>query len=87
MVGVTNSDKPDSDQRQKLIAGASLVKVDSRECFSCRLIGAGSLGLVGVYALHSARPSQPGSPLGRRFMAGLGVCFLVASYMRWCAEM
>lgn len=73
---MTSSDKDDAgdSKQRKLIAGASLVKVDSRECFSCRLIGAGSLGLVGVYALHSARPSQPGSPLGRRFMAGLGVC-------------
>ncbi len=68
------STNDDDGKPLKPIAGASVLKLDSRECFSCRLIGAGSLGLVGVYALHSSRPSQPGSVLGRRLMGGLGVC-------------
>ncbi|KII92011.1 hypothetical protein PLICRDRAFT_36781 [Plicaturopsis crispa FD-325 SS-3] len=53
------------------------------ECLTCRTIGAGALGAVGVYALRMSRASAPGSPGGKRVMAGLGICFLGAGVLRW----
>jgi hypothetical protein len=43
-------------------------------CLSCRVIGTGTLGAVGVYALRQSRRQAPGSPLGKRIMASVGVC-------------
>ncbi|KAI0705620.1 hypothetical protein C8Q76DRAFT_801360 [Earliella scabrosa] len=54
-----------------------------QECLACRVIGTGAFGGVGIYALYQSRAQAPGSAVGKRFMAGLGVCFLVASALRW----
>lgn len=45
-----------------------------QDCFTCRLIGSTALGAVGIYALNQSRRHQPGSPLGKRIMAAVGVC-------------
>ncbi|KAI0058034.1 hypothetical protein BV25DRAFT_1892047 [Artomyces pyxidatus] len=54
-----------------------------RDCLSCRIIGTGALGAVGFYALNQSRAHQPGSLVGKRIMAGVGVAFLVGSIVRW----
>ncbi|KAI0051286.1 hypothetical protein FA95DRAFT_1554623 [Auriscalpium vulgare] len=54
-----------------------------KDCLSCRIIGAGALGATGIYALNQSRAHQPGSPLGKRIMAGVGLAFLVGSVWRW----
>ncbi|KAH8119628.1 hypothetical protein DFH11DRAFT_1723127 [Phellopilus nigrolimitatus] len=59
---------------------------EREECLSCRLIGSASLGAVGAYALHQSRAHQPGSRVAKRVMAGVGISFLVASYVRWNAS-
>ena len=46
---------------------------EQAECFTCRVIGSGALAAVGVYALSAARPSAPGTALGKRVVAGIGV--------------
>ena len=48
----------------------------TQECLSCRIIGTGALATVGFYALNQSRRHQPGSVVGKRIMAGLGVCEL-----------
>ncbi|KAG2116256.1 hypothetical protein BD769DRAFT_1486943 [Suillus cothurnatus] len=53
------------------------------DCITCRVIGSGAFAATGIYALRMARPSAPGSIVGKRIMGGLGVCFLVASALRW----
>ncbi|KAG1786381.1 uncharacterized protein HD556DRAFT_1211081, partial [Suillus plorans] len=53
------------------------------DCMSCRIIGSGAFAATGIYALRMARPSAPGSIVGKRVMGGLGVCFLVGSALRW----
>ncbi|CCM05387.1 uncharacterized protein FIBRA_07603 [Fibroporia radiculosa] len=54
-----------------------------QDCLACRVIGTAALGGVGIYALNQSRAHQPGSVVGKRIVAGLGVCFLVASALRW----
>ncbi|KAI0345558.1 hypothetical protein BDW22DRAFT_1342905 [Trametopsis cervina] len=54
-----------------------------QECLTCRIIGTGALAGVGIYALQASRPHAPGSIVGKRIMAGLGVGFLIASAFRW----
>ncbi|KAI9070365.1 hypothetical protein FKP32DRAFT_1608077 [Trametes sanguinea] len=54
-----------------------------QDCLACRVIGTVALGGVGIYALNMSRAHQPGSMVGKRIMAGVGVCFLVASALRW----
>ncbi|KDQ57697.1 hypothetical protein JAAARDRAFT_114147, partial [Jaapia argillacea MUCL 33604] len=54
-----------------------------KDCLTCRIIGSGALGAVGIYALNQSRAHQPGSVVGKRIMAGVGVCFLVGSVIRW----
>jgi hypothetical protein len=39
----------------------------------CRIVGSGALAAVGVYGLNMSRAHQPGSPLGKRIMGGVGV--------------
>jgi len=53
------------------------------DCLSCRIVGTGALGATGVYALNQARAHQPGSPFGKRVMAGVGILFLLGSVARW----
>ena len=53
------------------------------DCLSCRIVGSGALGATGLYALNQARPHQPGSLVGKRIMAGIGVLFLLGSVARW----
>ncbi|TCD65776.1 hypothetical protein EIP91_002215 [Steccherinum ochraceum] len=57
-----------------------------QDCFTCRLIGTGALGAVGFYALNMSRAKAPGSPFGKRIMAGVGVGFLFASAFRWTMD-
>ena len=47
-----------------------------QDCLACRIVGTAALGGVGVYALQQSRPHAPGSVVGKRIMAGLGVCAL-----------
>jgi hypothetical protein len=46
----------------------------THECLSCRIIGSGALGAVGLYALNQSRASAPGSLFGKRILMGLGLC-------------
>ncbi|KAK7689920.1 hypothetical protein QCA50_006559 [Cerrena zonata] len=55
----------------------------AEDCLACRVIGTGALAGVGIYALNQSRAHAPGSLIGKRIMAGLGVCFLAASALRW----
>ncbi|KAG1838393.1 hypothetical protein DFJ58DRAFT_814257 [Suillus subalutaceus] len=73
----TNSAAPDS--------GSTFVPQPSsyNDCMTCRVIGSGAFAATGIYALRMARPSTPGSIVGKRIMGGLGVCFLVGSALRW----
>lgn len=54
-----------------------------QECLTCRIIGTGALAGVGIYALQASRPRAPGSVIGKRITAGVGVgkC-LVLPYLR-----
>ncbi len=45
-----------------------------KDCLACRVIGTGALGGVGIYALNQSRAHAPGSVVGKRIMAGVGVC-------------
>ncbi|KAH9947172.1 hypothetical protein B0H21DRAFT_692405 [Amylocystis lapponica] len=54
-----------------------------QECLTCRIIGTAALGGVGIYALKMSRAKAPGSIAGKRIVAGLGICFLAASALRW----
>ena len=44
------------------------------DCFSCKLIGTAALGAVGIYALNQSCAHQPGSVMGKRIMASIGIC-------------
>ena len=80
-------------------AGIQQERLKPEDCLACRVIGTAALGGVGVYALQQSRAHAPGSVVGKRIMAGVGVCeyaldcgiiarltlpgFLVASALRW----
>ena len=53
------------------------VKINSQQavedCLPCRIVGTLALGGVGLYALNQSRAHQPGSIVGKRIMAGLGL--------------
>ncbi|KAI0357888.1 hypothetical protein OH77DRAFT_1398313, partial [Trametes cingulata] len=62
------------------------VQQNPGDCLACRVIGTVALGGVGIYALNMSRAHAPGSVVGKRIMAGVGVCeagFLAASALRW----
>ena len=44
-----------------------------KECLTCRIVGTGALAGVGIYALKASRPHAPGSVIGKRITAGVGV--------------
>ena len=44
-----------------------------QDCLACRVIGTAALGGVGIYALNMSRAHAPGSLVGKRIMAGVGV--------------
>ena len=48
-------------------------EVAPKECLTCRVIGTGALAGVGIYALQASRPHAPGSIIGKRITAGVGV--------------
>ncbi|KAG2362909.1 hypothetical protein BDR07DRAFT_1283553 [Suillus spraguei] len=76
-LNTTSSVTPDSDS-------ASVPQLSSyNDCMACRIIGSGAFAATGIYALRMARPSAPGSIVGKRIMGGLGVCFLAGSALRW----
>ncbi|KIJ64014.1 hypothetical protein HYDPIDRAFT_112527 [Hydnomerulius pinastri MD-312] len=54
-----------------------------KDCLTCTIIGTGAFGITGLYALRMARPSAPGSRMGKMLMAYVGVGFLAASVVRW----
>lgn len=54
----------------------------AEDCMSCRLIGTGALAGVGIYALNQSRAHAPGSLIGKRIMAGVGVCTYISSHRR-----
>ena len=45
-----------------------------KDCLACRVIGTGALAGVGIYALNQSRAHAPGSVVGKRIMAGVGIC-------------
>ena len=49
-----------------------------KDCLSCRIIGTGTLGGVGIYALWQTRVAAPGTPLQKKGLAivGLGEIYL-----------
>lgn len=49
-------------------------EVAPQECLTCRIIGTAALAGTGVYALNQSRAHAPGSVVGKRIMAGVGVC-------------
>ncbi|KZT63298.1 hypothetical protein DAEQUDRAFT_680628 [Daedalea quercina L-15889] len=55
----------------------------ARDCLGCRVVGTTALAGLGIHALNQSRAHQPGSLMGKRIMRGLGVCFLIGSYLRW----
>ncbi|KAI0824529.1 hypothetical protein BC628DRAFT_1322200 [Trametes gibbosa] len=74
-----------SSEHRTVSEGAPRVTMQQnpKDCLACRVIGTVALGGVGVYALERSRAHAPGSLVGKRIMAGVGVCFLVASALRW----
>ncbi|KAI0088639.1 hypothetical protein BDY19DRAFT_994017 [Irpex rosettiformis] len=58
-------------------------ELSPKECLTCRIIGTGALAGVGLYALQASRPHAPGSVIGKRITAGVGVGFLIASVFRY----
>ncbi|RPD70688.1 hypothetical protein L226DRAFT_447851, partial [Lentinus tigrinus ALCF2SS1-7] len=49
----------------------------------CNILGKPAACVVGIYTLNRSRVHAPGSVVGKRLMAGMGVCFLVASGLQW----
>ncbi|KAG1880175.1 hypothetical protein F4604DRAFT_1578917 [Suillus subluteus] len=43
------------------------------DCMTCHIIGSDASPATGIYALRMARPSAPGSIVGKRIIGGLGV--------------
>ncbi|KAI0654168.1 hypothetical protein C8Q70DRAFT_926329 [Cubamyces menziesii] len=76
------STTPSSEPRPGSDAQVELPQ-NYKDCLACRVVGSVALGGVGIYALNQSRAHAPGSVVGKRIMAGLGVCFLVASALRW----
>ncbi|KIY73281.1 hypothetical protein CYLTODRAFT_332346, partial [Cylindrobasidium torrendii FP15055 ss-10] len=54
-----------------------------QDCLSCRIIGAGTLSGLGVYSIYSARAKAPGSIMGKRALAGVGIVLVAAGVGRW----
>ncbi|CAL1713662.1 unnamed protein product [Somion occarium] len=76
-----------SERRDALLADSTAGIVSThkhaKDCLVCRITGTGALAGVGIYALNQSRAHAPGSIVGKRIMAGVGVCFLAASALRW----
>ncbi|KAI0640418.1 hypothetical protein C8Q79DRAFT_921493 [Trametes meyenii] len=73
---------PEHSKGSALVVEADL-RTNPKDCLACRVIGTAALGGTGIYALNQSRAHAPGSVVGKRIMAGVGVCFLVASALRW----
>lgn len=56
------------------------------DCLACRVIGTGALAGVGIYALNQSRAHAPGSLIGKRIMAGLGVCTCISITLTYFIE-
>ena len=52
---------------------SSKVNNEYQDCLACRVIGTTALAGLGVHALNQSRAHQPGTPMGKRAMAGVGV--------------
>ena len=70
-----------SDSQAFAVPLAQNVDVRPKECFTCRVIGTAALAGVGFYALNQTRPHAPGSIMGKRVMAGVGVCTSPCLYL------
>ncbi|KAI8972425.1 hypothetical protein BD414DRAFT_218723 [Trametes punicea] len=78
------STTPSSESRRRPDTSVQTEPLQNpKDCLACRIIGTVALGGVGIYALNQSRAHAPGSVLGKRIMAGVGICFLVASALRW----
>ena len=51
-----------------------VVETSPQECLTCRIIGTVAFAATGLYALNQSRAHAPGSVVGKRIMAGVGVC-------------
>ncbi|KAI0033869.1 hypothetical protein K488DRAFT_46776 [Vararia minispora EC-137] len=65
-----------------LVLEQSNPTLQTQDCLPCRVVGAVALGTVGIYALHMSRAHQPGSIIGKRVMAAVGVTMLGLSALR-----
>lgn len=54
-----------------------------QDCLSCRIIGTGTLGGVGTYALWQSRAAAPGTPLQKKCLAVVGLGLVVGGVLRW----
>ncbi|KZT63099.1 hypothetical protein DAEQUDRAFT_680970 [Daedalea quercina L-15889] len=54
-----------------------------QDCPACRVVGTAALAGLGIHVLNQSRAHQPPSLTGKRIMGGLGVCFLIGSYLHW----
>ncbi|KAL5484812.1 hypothetical protein ACEPAI_7454 [Sanghuangporus weigelae] len=80
----TSQAQPSQSQDINIQAG----QTTQQECLSCKIIGTAAFGTVGLYALQQSRlpvgqKGAPKGPVARRVMAGVGLCFLGLSYIRW----
>jgi len=65
------------------IAMDSHPAIGGRDCLSCRIVGTGTLGITGLYALSNSRAHSPGSLWGKRAMAAVGTTLIVAAAIHW----
>jgi hypothetical protein len=49
------------------------VAASSKDCLSCRIMGAGLMAGTGSYAIWQSRAAAPGSPAQKKVVAGLGL--------------
>jgi len=49
------------------------IAANSKDCLSCRIMGAGLMAGTGSYAIWQSRTAAPGSPAQKKVVAGLGL--------------
>ncbi|EJD53072.1 hypothetical protein AURDEDRAFT_110853 [Auricularia subglabra TFB-10046 SS5] len=53
------------------------------DCMACRVVGTTALTGLGAYALFQSRRAAPGSPLGKRITAVVGVALIMGGGARF----
>lgn len=53
------------------------------DCMACRVVGTTALTGLGAYALFKSRRAAPGSPLGKRVTAVVGVALIMGGGARF----